>query len=575
MDILFVDGFQQSSIRHFPIGINLLSTIINTDSDYTSEVISFPNLLAEKKVPNNILLEKDYTTIVKYILNMQPKIVSFYTLGTSFFISLTIAKNIKKLNKNIKIILAGPHVSLCSEETLKTFDFIDMIAVGEGEQHIISILDYFNGKEEISNIKGICYRKSNEVLCNEPSPLLQDLDLLPMPELKDKGLLRINIESGRGCPYNCTFCCTKTFWKRKVRLKSTNRIIDEIEYYMNQYHIRKFDFTHDLFTANKKYILEVCNKIIDMKIDIEWTCSARADTIDEEIISFMGKAGCKKILLGIETGSQRMQKVINKNLDMSEVKKTIRVIQKYNIGMQINFIYGLPTEEEADLRKSLDVLRYCVEKLSIKETTIFKCMCFPSTQIYRTERCHLVLNEENFHLFKYPAKNHIQWIKSYPNLFSSLYIVNNTLVDKYFYLDVFINHIYNYFTFMIPKTMSEIITFYNDNLLDFYLAYKAEMKKMTILLTRTIYYGDDLSDVREEMSKSIDNFIKNILNDNFIAQLFQFENEVMKVVQDENSSSMTFDYDMLGYYDNHIRKKEKCQLTFEVTENKEVKIYKE
>ncbi len=575
MDILFVDGFQQSSIRHFPVGINLLSTIINENSNYTSEVISFPNLLAEKKVPNNILLEKDYVTIVKYILNMEPKIISFYTLGTSFFISLTIAKNIKKLNKNIKIILAGPHVSLCSKETLKTFDFIDMIAVGEGEQHVISILDYFNGKEEISNIKGICYRKSNEVLCNEPGPLLQDLDQLPMLELKDEGLLRINIESGRGCPYNCTFCCTKTFWKRKVRLKSTNRILDEINHYMNRYNIKKFDFTHDLFTANKKYILEVCNKIIEMKMDIEWTCSARPDTLDEEIISFMGRAGCKKILLGIETGSQRMQRVINKNLDMSQVKKTIGLIQKHNIEIQINFIYGLPTEEEVDLLKSLNLIRYCVEELSIKEVTIFKCMCFPSTQIYRTERRHLVFNEENFHLFKYPAKNHMEWIKKYPNLFSSLYIVNHALVDKYFYLDVFINHIYNYFTFIIPKTMNEIIAFYNDSLLDFYLAYKAEMKKMTTLLTRTIYYGDDLSHVREEMSKSIDNFIKNTMKDGFIAQLYQFENEVMKVVLNENSTSKTFDYDMLGYYENHMRKKEKCQLNFEVTENKAVNIYKQ
>ncbi|MCG8482844.1 MAG: B12-binding domain-containing radical SAM protein [Clostridia bacterium] len=575
MDILFVDGFQQSSIRHFPVGINLLSAIINKNSNYTSEVISFPNLLAEKKVPNNILLEKDYETIVKYILNMEPKIISFYTLGTSFFISLTIAKNIKKLNKNIKIILAGPHVSLCSKETLKTFDFIDMIAVGEGEQNVISILDYFNGKEEISNIKGICYRKSNEVLCNEPGPLLQDLDQLPMLELKDEGLLRINIESGRGCPYNCTFCCTKTFWKRKVRLKSTNRILDEIKHYVNRYNIKKFDFTHDLFTANKKYILEVCNKIIEMKMDIEWTCSARADTLDEEIISFMGRAGCKKILLGIETGSQRMQKVINKNLDMSQVKKTIGLIQKHNIEIQINFIYGLPTEEEVDLLKSLNLIRYCVEELSIKETTIFKCMCFPSTQIYRTERRHLVFNEENFHLFKYPAKNHMEWIKKYPNLFSSMYIVNHALVDKYFYLDVFINHIYNYFTFMIPKTMKEIIAFYNNSLLDFYLAYKAEMKKMTTLLTRTIYYGDDLSHVREEMSKSIENFIKNTMKDDFIAQLYQFENEVMKVVLNENSISKTFDYDMLGYYENHMRKKEKCQLTFEVTENKAVNIYKQ
>ncbi len=579
MDILFVDGFQQSSILHFPIGINLLSTIINRNSNYTSEVISFPNLIAEKKVPENILLEKDYETIVRYILDKNPKIISFYTIGTSFFISLTTAKNIKKIDKDIKIIFAGPHVSLCSVETLKAFDFIDMVVVGEGEQNVISILGYFNNKEKIEDIKGICYRKGDQVVCNEPSPLLEDLDELPMLDLdKETSLSRINIESGRGCPYNCTFCCTKTFWRRKVRLKSTDRIIKEIKYYMNQYNIRKFNFVHDLFTASKKNILEFCNRIINLGIDIQWTCSARADTLDEETISLMARAGCKKILLGIETGSQRMQKVINKHLDMSEVKTTIMLIHQYKIEMQVNFIYGLPTEKEEDLLRSLDLLRFCVESLSIKETTIYKCMCFPSTHIYYTEKDDLTFNEENFYFFKYPAKNHTELIKSYPNLFSSLYIVNSKLVNKYFYLDIFINNIYNYFAFKTPKTINEIIAFYNNNLLDFYLEYKAEMRKMTTLLAGTIYYGDELSDVRAEMCNSIEHFIKNKIKGEFIVQLFRFELEVMKTALSENteeSKVLTFDYDLLWYYQKHTKKKEKCKLIFSVNENKEVSIYKE
>ncbi len=199
MDIIFVDAFQQSSVVRFPIGINLLSTIINKNSNYTSEAISFPNLLAEKKVPNNILLEKDYETIVGHILDKNPKIISFYTIASSYFISLIVAKNIKEKDMNIKIIFAGPHVSLCSQETLKAFDFIDMIAVGEGEKNIISIIDYFNNREDIEDIKGICYRKANQVVCNEPSPLVENLDELPMFELSDDCLLSaIPIETGRG-----------------------------------------------------------------------------------------------------------------------------------------------------------------------------------------------------------------------------------------------------------------------------------------------------------------------------------------------------------------------------------------
>ena len=120
-----------------------------------------------KKLSNNIFLEDNYETIIKHILNKKPKIISFYTMGNSYFISLIVAEKIKEINKNIKMIFAGPHASLCSLETLKAFDFIDMVAIGEGEKNIISIIDYFNNREEIENIKSICYRKSDRIVYNE------------------------------------------------------------------------------------------------------------------------------------------------------------------------------------------------------------------------------------------------------------------------------------------------------------------------------------------------------------------------------------------------------------------------
>lgn len=577
MDILFVDAFQQSSIINFPIGINLLSTIVKRSSNYTSEVISFPNLIAEKKVHNNILLEKDYETIVSYILNKCPKIVSFYTIGNSYFITLTVARRIKEMDESIKIIFAGPHVSLCSQNTIESFSFIDMIAIGEGEQNIIGIIDYFNGREEIKNIKGICYRESNQIIYNEPTELLKNLDELPMVEFDEEAIPQsISIETGRGCPFNCTFCCTKTFWRKRVRVKSTDRIIDEIKYYMDKYNIRKFDFVHDLFTASRSNISEFCSKMIDLEIDIEWTCSARADTLDEEIISLMSRSGCKKILLGIETGSQRMQKVINKHLKMSQVKDTIRILNKYGIEMQANFIYGFPTEEEEDLLETLNLVRFCVEEMAIREVTIHKCMFFPSTYIYLTKSNELKLNEENFYLFKYPARNHVDLIKRYPSLLSSLFIHDCEIIDKYFYLDVFINYVYNYFSFKVPRTMKEIIKLYNNNLLDLYLEYISESKEASSLLTSTVYYGCKLKDVREEMSKSFGNFIKKIRED-FILELYRFETEIMNTMSRENSdipNIQTFDYDMLLYYQRFKKKKQKCKLVFSVNDDGEVSVYR-
>ena len=478
------------------------------------------------------------------------------------------------LAKNI----AGPHASLCSLETLKAFDFIDMVAIGEGEKNIISIIDYFNNREEIENIKSICYRKSDRIVYNEAQQINENLDELPMLELeKDTHLSVMPIDSGRGCPYNCTYCCTKTFWKRKVRLKSANRLMDEINYYMNKYNIIKFDFLHDLFTANRKVVLEFCNKIVISKTEIEWSCSARADTLDEEMISLMARAGCKKIYLGIETGSQRMQKVINKNLNILEVKDIIKLIRKYNIQIKTNFIWGFPSEKEEDLLQTINLLRFCVEKMLITEITLDKCKCYPGTHIYSRYKNNLIFKEKNFYLSAYPAKQHADFIRSYPDLFSCLFTLDDELIDKYFYLDSFINHIYMFFVFAIPKTISEIIAYYNNNILDFYLEYEADVKRITTLLTKTIYCGDKLSDIRKEMFNCLEHFINDKMENEFIDQLFRFEVEVLRTSLSSNSEDfnvLTFNYDMLLYYQKLKKKKIKCKLVFTVTEDKAVSIYK-
>ena len=166
---------------------------------------------------------------------------------------------------------------------------------------------------------------------------------------KDTLPTKLNIETGRGCPYNCTFCSTKTFWNRKVRLKSIDRLINEIKYYDNNYSINNFGFIHDLFTARKQHIMEFCKKLVDLRLNINWTCDTRADTLDEEIVKLMAKAGCNRITLGVETGSDRMQQIINKNLTISKIKETIKLLDKYNIKMKICVMYGFPEEEERDL----------------------------------------------------------------------------------------------------------------------------------------------------------------------------------------------------------------------------------
>ena len=162
---------------------------------------------------------------------------------------------------------------------------------------------------------------------------LETLPIIEFPSELLKKVREIPIEVGRGCPFECTFCSTSHFWKKKFRLKSINKIISEIIHYAN-FGFATFNFIHDLFTLDKVFIVEFCTELIKSNLNIKWGCSARLDTLDEELIKLMSKAGCTGIYIGLETYSQSLQSKIKKNLTLTKIILVIIfVVQKLKISL--------------------------------------------------------------------------------------------------------------------------------------------------------------------------------------------------------------------------------------------------
>src|SRR5262249_8992500 len=120
------------------------------------------------------------------------------------------------------------------------------------------------------------------------------------------------LELGRGCPFSCTFCSTNDFFRRRFRLKSPAHMIAEMRRVKETYGIDSFELVHDMFTVDRKRVVEFCEALIASQEEFTWGCSARTDCVDEELIAFMARAGCRGIFFGIETGSRRMQRIIDK-----------------------------------------------------------------------------------------------------------------------------------------------------------------------------------------------------------------------------------------------------------------------
>ena len=338
----------ENKALYFPIGLLTISDILD-DIGIINRIIDINRLERIDDFRSSILNE---------IQCMKYDFVGFYTRCDIFPYVLSISKEIKKVNKNVSIFLGGPEASAMPIKYLQKFDFIDMIFVGESE---VTIREYFSAiakKQKTPHIRGLAYRKGNDIIYEYRDELISNLDTLSILNYKkliDYDMSPLPVEIGRGCPNNCIFCSTSIFWKRKYRFKSAKRIVIEIKKYIDEYNIHDFYFIHDNILAGKDNILSLCEEIMHNEIDISWECSGRIDNIDNESIALMKNAGCKSLYFGIETGSPNMQTVIGKRLDISRISSKLNIMDKYDLNCILSFIIGFPNETLEDVTQTFKV----------------------------------------------------------------------------------------------------------------------------------------------------------------------------------------------------------------------------
>ncbi len=259
-----------------------------------------------------------YEEIARRVLLLEPDAVGFTSLGCNFICTARAAGYIKLLGGDIPVLLGGPHATVLDQVILRNFPQFDVIVRNEAEFTILALLESLRGRK-FANVPGVSFRVAGTVWQNAGQPSIADLDTLPIPAyhqypVRELGLTTLRVDAGRGCPFQCTFCSTASFFGRKYRLKSSARLVHELDDLNRQYGITDFALTHDLFTVSKKKVLEFCDAVDGR--GYTWKCSARMDCVDDELLERMSSAGCSSIYYGIESGSERMQKISKKHLDL-------------------------------------------------------------------------------------------------------------------------------------------------------------------------------------------------------------------------------------------------------------------
>jgi radical SAM superfamily enzyme YgiQ (UPF0313 family) len=288
-------------------------------------------------------------------------------------------------------IAFGTHVTPVPRETMRSFPDLDFAIVGEPDLTVRDLIDHLerkinkrplqikglfekhdskyetqsgkNGKIQLNRIKGLAWRNGSEIVINEARPFIPDLDDLPIPmhELLPLQKYRMPLIKGpfsfvvpsRGCPNQCIFCIKHVTYQYGVRLRSTDNIMKEL-WKLKKLGVNNVNMYSDLFTTNRKQVMELCKAMIEQNIKMKWFCNSRVDFVDLEMLTMMKKAGCWLIAWGLESGSEKVLKNARKGIVPEQGMKALALARKAGIKNWGYFIIGLPGETVDTIRETID-----------------------------------------------------------------------------------------------------------------------------------------------------------------------------------------------------------------------------
>lgn len=342
--------------------ININASVSNSiracnDLGYISAILKQENynIFLKDYPAENLTIE----TFFNDIKNENPDVVFISTTNGSILYDLDIVKKIKSIKKDTIIILKGALFFNPEQDLYKELDLneVDYLIGGESEFIILPLLiAHFNDFSLLDNIQGISYKQNGEWKTNKLTEFCQNLDSIPFPDREImKNELYINpatnnpiatISTSRGCPSSCIYCVSPIISGKEVRFRSPKSVLEELKECYFKYNIKEFFFKSDTFTINKKWVIELCDYIInsDLSGKINWVANSKVNTLDEEMLSKMKAAGCTLIALGIESGNEESLKRMKKGTTIAQNIATVKLIKKYGLKIFGFYLIGFPWE---------------------------------------------------------------------------------------------------------------------------------------------------------------------------------------------------------------------------------------
>jgi len=402
-------------------------------------------------------------------------VYGFSSICSSYPLTIRIAQAVKSMRPSSVILLGGPQASVVDLHTLAAFPFVDFVLRGEAETSLPTLLDHLHGQRRLEQVPGLSYRVNAQPRRNPDARVINNLDELPMPAYHYTGELKklttAALELGRGCPYACTFCSTNDFFRRNFRLRSPQRVLLDMRSIAAEYSISDFELVHDMFTIDRRRVVAFCEAMISSGENFTWSCSARTDCVDQELLEIMARAGCTGIFYGVEVGSAKMQRIINKGLDLEQAKEIIDKTERLGIHTTVSMIVGFPDETWQDVKETVQIYMHSAQcPNSSPQLNLLAPLS--ETPIHSKYKDSLILDElcsDMSHQGQSQHEADLKLIRDYPDIFPNFYLLPTPYLDRDCLLE------FREFTLNAVKRFRWLVVAIDQNtsgIADFFLAWR-------------------------------------------------------------------------------------------------------
>lgn len=412
---------------------------------------------------------------------------------------------LKKARPDKFVILGGVGPTLVARELMGAFEAVDLVVRGEGEVTLLEALTAISQGDDLSQVKGLCYRRGQHVAVTPNRELIPNLDVLPRPAydlldfsvFQDPGLpvpMRrlASVAPSRGCPYRCPFCSNSALYGGRVRLREPQLVAEEVGFLCQQFGCNFINFTDDTFTLDRDRTIQLCKALRQEAPGVKWKCGTRVDLVDTELMTLMAEAGCIEVQYGLESGSEHMRKKLGKQIGTDRAIEIIEESVKIFPKVKVSFMWGFPFESLDDLYETVTIMRLLSEKGAYLNFVFWEP--YPGTALFERYRSQLRLLEElepadRPRDYQYDASL-LATIMSHPAIFTNLaFVPSDTLAEKVRLLRAWGFPYFDLGSFRIPVTFEQESTQVPDSIPPDWLIGMNEMVRLQHIGRRSFVFN--------------------------------------------------------------------------------------